>query len=747
MQVHRTLLSTLLSSLLAMPGLAVASSAPLIVPTASTPSLGQVDWSAIRAEQDAFRAASRNRPNAKVASNEAEIRVAATGWCRVSHEDLLAAGIDFSGADASQLALSLGADRIPLIIRGGSAFGPGSAIEFYGRAVDDSLYTDTATYRLKIDRRSATRFANVGVAAALNSAYSVDVSTKVAQDREYNYSAQSEDPWASARLVRSGATSTRSTDTFEAMPAGDIGVATLTVSLTGGLDYAGNGDDHSARFLLNGVEIGRARFDGVLAQDFQTKIPTQSMTSGRNTLSVELANDTGFASDVVYVEGFRVDYQRRLTLGEEPIHFTVNTSSRAQSYVVNGANGDIVVLRDRKGVIDLVEGSADADGAYRFAFSSRAGDEVTILRRSRTSPTEIAPAAAAFDPMVGGEAQLLIVSHPSFIEDLAPLVDARRSQGISTRVVNVEDLYRFYNAGRAEPVAIQAAVAYAKKRLKTRYLLLVGGDSFDYKNHLGLGAMSFVPTHYVTTNPLVRFAPSDAMYGDVDLDGDLDIAVGRLPARNHAELNAMIAKSLDYAATPFAGKSLFVSDRADAGYSFRNASLTMQQQLGSEWAPSRLDLDDYATSNIATARTDLVTALRSGQALVSFYGHGFPTAWGSSALLSSRDVVNLTDAPPTVLVQFGCWGTYFVDPRYNALSSALLASPGGVAAMIGQSGLSFTYSDVELARRLLPKLSQMRIGDALVATSNELAAAGAGFLDVTVGTQLMGDPTLQLRAR
>ncbi|MBP7623694.1 MAG: hypothetical protein KA763_06935 [Xanthomonadales bacterium] len=464
MQVHRTLLSTLLSSLLAMPGLAVASSAPLIVPTASTPSLGQVDWSAIRAEQDAFRAASRNRPNAKVASNEAEIRVAATGWCRVSHEDLLAAGIDFSGADASQLALSLGADRIPLIIRGGSAFGPGSAIEFYGRAVDDSLYTDTATYRLKIDRRSATRFANVGVAAALNSAYSVDVSTKVAQDREYNYSAQSEDPWASARLVRSGATSTRSTDTFEAMPAGDIGVATLTVSLTGGLDYAGNGDDHSARFLLNGVEIGRARFDGVLAQDFQTKIPTQSMTSGRNTLSVELANDTGFASDVVYVEGFRVDYQRRLTLGEEPIHFTVNTSSRAQSYVVNGANGDIVVLRDRKGVIDLVEGSADADGAYRFAFSSRAGDEVTILRRSRTSPTEIAPAAAAFDPMVGGEAQLLIVSHPSFIEDLAPLVDARRSQGISTRVVNVEDLYRYYNAGRAEPVAIQAAVAYAEAK-------------------------------------------------------------------------------------------------------------------------------------------------------------------------------------------------------------------------------------------------------------------------------------------
>ena len=257
--------------------------------------------------------------------------------------------------------------------------------------------------------------------------------------------------------------------------------------------------------------------------------------------------------------------------------------------------------------------------------------------------------------------------------------------------------------------------------------------------------MSFIPTHYVATTPDLRFAPSDAMYGDVDLDGDFDIAVGRLPARTRSELDAMIAKTLAYSSTPFAGKALMTTDRADPGYSFRNASLAMAQQLGERWSVARVDVDDYAPNNVAAARAALATGIQSGQALVSFYGHGFPTKWGNSNLLTSGDLSAIAGAPSTVFVQFGCWGTYFVDPRQQALANALLAAPGGAAALIGQSGLTYIYSDQELSRKLLPRLAEMRIGDALVATANELTAEGS-YPDVTLGTQLLGDPTLQLRA-
>lgn len=742
MRTYRTLLSTLIAGVLTLPGVSAAAEAGSRIPSPGT----SVDWSAIRAEQAAFRANHPKRSEAKLAGAEAEIRVSATGWYRVAFEDLFSAGVNFSGADATQLALSLDGVNVPMIVRGGTSFGPGSAIEFYGHAVEGSLYTETAAYRLKVDRRGALRFANVGVAPGSTVDASADVSITVAPDREYNYSAPGDDPWAAARLVRSGTTSTRTSETFEAAPAAPTDVATLTVNLTGGLDYGYGGNDHSVRVLLNGAEIGRTQFDGLNAQAFQTSFPAQYLASGPNQIAVELVGDTGFASDVVYLEGFRIDYRRALTLGSDAIRFVVGSGSRTHGFSVDGTGGDVLVLRERDGKTTLAEGSLAADGSYRFAFASRAGDTVTVLRPSLAMTAEVAPAEAVFDPMPGAEAQLLIVAHPSFIDGLAPLVAARQQQGISTRVVNVEDIYRYYNGGRAEPAAIQAALAYAKKRLKTRYLLLVGGDSLDYKNRLGLGSVSFIPTHYVATNPTVRFAPADTLYGDVDLDGDLDIAVGRFPARTRAELDTMVAKTLAYASTPFAGKALMASDRADPGYSFRNASLNMQQNLGSDWATTRIDLDDYAASENATARADLASAIQSGQALVSYYGHGFPTAWGNSLLLSSSNLSAIANAPATAVVQFGCWGTYFVDPRYNALSNALLATPGGAAVLIGQNGLSYTHSDIELARRLLPRLSQMRVGDAMLTTSNELGAAGGAYLDVSIGTQLMGDPTLQLRS-
>lgn len=742
MRTCRTLLSTLIAGVLALPGVSAAADA---ADRGTAPSTA-VDWSAIRAEQAAFRAANPQRADAKLAGTEAEIRVSTTGWHRVAFEELLAAGINLAGVDAAHLALSQDGVKVPILVRGGASFGPGSAIEFYGKAVEGSLYTNTSVYRLKVDRRGALRFANVGVTPGLSVDASADVSIAFAPDREYNYSAPGDDPWAAARLVRSGTTSTRASESFEAAPAAAAGVATLTVNLTGGLDYGYGGNDHSARILLNGAEVGRTQFDGLSAQAFQATVPAQQLATGRNEIAIELVGDTGFGSDVVYLEGFRVDYRRALTLGEEPIRFVVDGTSRAPGFSIDGSHGDVLVLRERDGNLALAEGSLAADGSYRFAFASRAGDAVIALRPSLAMRAEVAPARAVFDPMPGAEAQLLIVSHPSFIDGLAPLVEARRQQGISTRVVNVEDLYRYYNGGRAEPAAIQAALAYAKKRLKTRYLLLVGGDSLDYKDHLGLGSVSFIPTHYVATNPTVRFAPADTLYGDVDLDGDLDIAVGRFPARTRAELDAMVAKTLDYASTPYAGKALMASDRADPGYSFRNASLAMQQNLGSAWATTRVDLDDYAASANATARADLAAAFQSGQALVSYYGHGFPTAWGNSLLLSSSNLSAIANAPATAVVQFGCWGTYFVDPRYNALSNALMAAPGAAAALIGQNGLSYTHSDIELARRLLPRLAQMRVGDAMLTTSNELGAAGGAYLDVSIGTQLMGDPTLQLRS-
>lgn len=710
-----------------------------------------IDWQSVRREQAQFRDAQRLETMAKGAASGtaaiADIAIAQDGWYRISFDELVAAGVAIGPMPADQVALTRAGAKVPLLVTGPATFGKGSTIEFYGEAVRDSLYTETAHYRLLIDRRLAARLTDVGINAGATPAESVPVTATFAPEREYTFAAPGQDPWAAKRIVRASSSNVAATESFDIAPVFGKSASSLVVSLWGGLDYAALPPDHSVRILLNGSEVARSRFDGLFAHELNVSLQDWQLRAGGNELGVEVLADTGYSSDVVYLDKFTMNYQRSLDLAAGAFTFEVAAADNRATYRVANTIGDVLILRNRNGALAQVVGVNDADGSYRFAFSARRGDRVIVLRPGQPQAVvAIAPAGPVFDPMPGAAAKLLVISHPSFIDAIQPLVDARRAAGISSRVIDVEALYAAYTDGQPDPVAIQMAIEYAAGRLGTRYVLFVGDDNFDYKNRLGLGAVSFIPTQYAQTTAVVRFAPADSLYGDIGLDGTQDVVISRMPARTVAEVDNMVAKTLAYSSQATGGQALFATDRTQPGLSFLTASQQMQASLGGSWNVQRVDLDAYATSAIATARSDLAAALATGPNLTSYYGHGFPGYWGGERLLSATDMNAIADVPPTALMQFACWSTYFVDPRSESLAHALLANPGGVAVMVGQSALGFVQSNTELARALLPRLSTLPIGDALLAATGELAATAGMYADVTVGALLLGDPTLQVRA-
>ncbi|MBK6727533.1 MAG: hypothetical protein IPG63_09780 [Xanthomonadales bacterium] len=755
MRLANILTPLALASLLSSPTLLHAATSTPIDPDlvhADLPVPGKaIDWQSVRREQAQFRAAQRLATMAKgpvaATSAIADIAIAQDGWYRISFDDLVAAGIGIDAVAADQVALTRAGVKVPLFVTDPTTFGKGSSIEFYGEAVRNSLYTETAHYRLLIDRRSALRFKDVGSDATTTPTESVLVSTEFAPEREYTFSAPGKDPWAAKRIVRSDSNGVAATESFDLAPAFGKSESNLVVSLWGGLDYAALPPDHSVRILLNGSEVARERFDGLFAHVINVSLQDSQLRAGGNELSVEVLADTGYSTDVVYLDSFAMQYERSLDLSAGAFTFDVATTDNHAAFRVANADGDVLILRNRGGALARVGGIGDADNSYRFAFSARRGDRVIVLRPGQPQAVvAIAPAGAVIDPTPGAAAQLLVIAHPSFVDAIQPLVEARRAAGISTRVIDVEALYAFHSNGQPDPVAIQASIEYAHNRLGTRYVLFVGDDNFDYKDRLGLGAVSFVPTQYAQTTPIVRFAPVDSLYGDVGLDGDQDVVISRMPARTVSELQVMVAKAIDYATQANRGHAVFATDRAQPGLSFLAASQQMQSDLGASWSVQRVDLDTYATTMVASARSDLAAALASGQSLTSYYGHGFPGAWGSDRLLAASDISAIADVPPTALVQFACWSTYFVDPRSESLAHALLANPGGVAVMIGQSALGYTQSNTELARTLLPRLATLSIGEALLAAKAELATSATTLPDVTVGALMLGDPTLQVRA-
>ena len=98
-----------------------------------------------------------------------------------------------------------------------------------------------------------------------------------------------------------------------------------------------------------------------------------------------------------------------------------------------------------------------------------------------------------------------------------------------------------------------------------------------------------------------------------------------------------------------------------------------------------------------------------------------------------------------MVLQWGCWNTYYVDPVNQYLVQSLLFSGDrGAAAVLGASTLTDAGSEQLLGELLTPRLAiqGMTLGQALQDAKVELARTRPELADVLVGWSLMGDPGL-----
>ncbi len=734
-----------------------------------------LNWAAVKAEQTSFRAAQVVAMRG-VNANAAEIRVSRDGWVRVTQEQLLAAGVNLAGQPIENIAVRMGSTTVPARVSlGAKAFGAGSTIEFFAKAVKNSLYTKTSVYRIEagpglamsqIDARTKGLSADGEIMSA-NGALTLDDNTT------YSFSSPLDDPWFNFRAVRSngslvgvgslsftvkdrvapsGVKSPNSTGTRgDHTNASDV-AETLIVNYWGGLDYAGSTPDHHAEFFLNGVRLGDVTFDGFTAGTQRFNLPVGALQLGTNTFTVKLPNTTGFANDMVNIESVQVGYARsliavddrlRIELPATPDAAPVKGQARNSStFVINGLSGKPVsVLLERAGVSSLLNTDSVTAGSLRIKLNAQAGDQLIVLPiDSNFTPVAVAPLA---DPLAGGQASYLVISHPSFIPNLGSFVVAKQQQGFSVKVVDVEAIYRYYSAGVVDPAAIQLAIRRAQNTLGTTHVLLVGGDTYDYQNVLGVNSVSFIPTNYRRTGPIIAFAPSDAVYADTNGDGKPNVAIGRWPVRTTAELNAIIAKTLDYQNTK---KALFISDRSLNGVSFAAEVAPISTLLSQDWTVNQLSLDSYASGQASTARADIVSALNQGVSLFSYYGHSAPSSWSREGLITASQVngglFNTTNQAFATL-QLGCWGTYFVEPTSTTVAHSMLLMPKGAALVMGASSLTESSSDLALANGVLPRLATESFGVALMHTQQELVQANMGAADMVFGGTLLGDPSLR----
>lgn len=717
--------------------------------------LQKTDWADIRAEHE-IAERGRERQERGSAAKTASITAAAqggpsatppvdllvnkSGLYRVTYEQLAAAGFDLSRVKGEDLSLTSGGAAVPLYVGGSKFFGPGSYVEFYGKALD-TLYTDTNVYRLAYDKKSQQ--ATVDATApnpSTPAAASYMETTRVERDTAYSFSAPNGDPWYDRFMGVFGSPgSTPFTLDVDNVVAGP---ATLDVGLWGFTDWPQD-NDHHVVVSFNGSTVADDRFDGVHDHPVHAGLASGVLQSGSNVLTIGQPADAGVPYDFLALDRYSVTYPRAFVARDNRLTFTA-TGGR---FVVSGLTSPNVVVYRDNGTLTRLAGAqvTGAAGSYSASFPGSTGAATYYVSAAESMLSAGLRAARDGSSITTGPAQYLIVSHPDFIGGLGPLVNARQAQGFSVKTVDVRDVYARFSNGVFDAKAIKDYVAYAAANMGTKYVLLVGGDSYDYRNFTGSGSLSFIPSLYAATGPYVAFAPVDSLAADVTGDGVQDVPIGRFPVRTAAELDQMIGRTLDYQHKTYSRSAVFAADAFDhdSATSFTVLSDGLLGAVPPGWSVSKayLDLD-----NLAVAKGKLVTAIEDGVALTHFIGHSGPTNWTYHGLFNSSDASGLGNGGrPTVISQLGCWNAYYVSPTYDTLAHRfLLSGDRGAAAVMGPTTLTETDSERDFGEALTPLLTRpgTTIGDAVVAAKRITSFKRANAADVLLGFTILGDPAL-----
>lgn len=720
-----------------------------------------IDWALVRSRLPANGSG----------SGSVYLEVAERGIHRVSVAALAAAGQDLAGAPTNAIALRDANGPVPVRIIGaaGATLGASAVLEFIGDT-RTSLYGTTNRYTLSVDA-AASRRPTVSAFDAAQANRERDrwrAETVRANDALYSLGALGDDPWYDSLLAASAGTPVSASYSLNLPADATLDGASVAVQLEGETDWP-QADDHRVDIAVNGVAIARHEFDGRNADAVRYPLPDGALHAGANQVTLSLPADQGVPFDRVRVQSVSVRYDSSLQATDGRLDADLgdagDTVPRAASGLMRDGFDDAPAGCADSGCTLLhvagVSGQATAwqlglDGSATLVFGQpaaqgidlvlpRDGGKLLVAQEDRVlAPALVGADAPVADVPAGTD--FVVIAHPAFAGSLGSFVTARQAEGLDVAVVTTEAIYARYSAGLADAIALRRFLADSYAR-GVRYALLVGGDTYDYANHLGLGATSFVPTMYTYTDADVRYAPSDAMLGDVDGNGLPEVAIGRWPVRTTAEVDTIVAKTLAYATAPHAAKAVFAADNAEEVQFGQLNSYVADAMTATGWTVDQIVV---ASADASAERAALIAAINQGRALTHFVGHASVDRWTFEPLLLAGQVAaSLTNATsPTIIAQWGCWSSYFVSPVTNSIANQFLFdTDGGAAAVIGAGTRIQSSDEDESLRAFMAGIGtgSERIGDAVDQMRRATDASGSGRRDLIYGINLLGDPTLKLR--
>ena len=766
------------------------------------------------------------QPQAGPGSLMFKLLVTQSGIYRLDHAYLTQHAPGLLALDPRTFSIEVDGAEIPISIRsttGGlgevdGVFGTDDILEFFGRPKTEppttlnydfgtafpdiyqaNDFTDTQVYWLSAGGAPGLHLRIPATSGAPAGAFPLAVdfeATAVWEENNYFLPTGAEDPYYSVpSLLAGGAEAQR--DLALALP----GIAASAIPGTVSLRVRGGSNppqapDHKVRVWVNGNTAGAVEYtwdgDTVLAESFTV---AQGNLTNPSTVHVQALGLTGVALDRQYIDRITIAYRRLFTAAGGALVFSYpNQDTRFQ---VGGLGAtppsifDISRTMATNGEADAVLITAAVPGGaptsfYTFEVPQDASPSAPPVRTFAVAapggyrvPDAVLPAVDPVLAVPGQAADILVVASAATL-DASPggsldLLLAHRlaAQGLTSRVIDISQIYDEFGFGRRDPNAIRLFLDYAYDNWRgpsgildpPSFLLLVGDATPDYKNNQSLPDwVDQVPAPIMfQSNGIIGYYSSDNLLASFrGTDQIPDILLGRISTRSAAAAAAVFDKIRQYEVSPapglWKGRGLLVAGdgrselEVDAFEGVQTGIATTYFSAPPYTAPAPplyFAQPPWSSSDASGFKNALVNELNGGTAVFSFVGHGAFDVIGLNTFFTSQDAAALGNAPFLPLfVAFDCLaGGFHSFTAAGSLGEAMTNNPaGGSIASLAPSGLSSVLvGDIlsdELFRPLFGKEKVRILG--VVQSQMHAAVWSLGMIGDAQSLTFLGDPATLL---
>jgi hypothetical protein len=680
-------------------------------------------------------------PSPCLGNNAFRIELSADGMYALTYADLAAAGLTGTPASNSLRMCNMDTEiRIRVEDGGNGTFGNGDTIYFFGEAIK-TQETTTNVYWFTHSGVSGLRMIEQGNDASntnmpgdyaktihleTDTVYRSDTPMNDATDHWY-YTALQYNPGGNPPGE------TLSIPFNVANKAGGAYDVAVEADIFGGKQLPNN--PHAFAVRLNGQLVGTAQFNGDNNRPyhFNDTISASALQAGDNTLTIETINA---ANNYFYlfVDWAEVTFRRQLVAQNNRLLFRQEGSGEYK-FSVSNFNGSARVynVTDPKNPIHIsnpnnsggtVTFGEDVTGSHAdYALASPAGYLSPLSIIKDTPSNWRSPRTADY----------IIITDPSLNSALAPLQNLRQSEGLTVVTVYVRDLFDEFGYGLYSTEAIKDFLQYAYDNWsgssggKPTYVLLAGEGSYDHRNNAGENGPgdNLVPVYLLSgVDSNIGETVADNQYVPQDGTGVAMMQLGRLPAKDVAEMNTLVGKILAYEAEPFDvtrhAANFFVADNAHyasgngdcyldpAGDFFATTNKLISDEISPfgqiirrvYYAPINCYPNedypfyaDYYSGFVPDVQERIKNLYSAGQHFVVYTGHSGTFQWGkgNELYLHVNRVPELTNGDElSIMLPMTCLEGihHFPADDEQGLSETLLrSSVGGAVASYAPTGL------------------------------------------------------------